>query len=130
VLTTGLAEGINPKEMARRLTKELRTIQRTRAEVLARTEVINSYSEATLDRYERAGIEGATVSGEFATADDDRVCPICEAIEGAEFAADAMRDATFSFESSESEPDRLEGTYPVKPPVHPQCRCAILPVIE
>jgi len=34
--------------MARRLTKEVRTIQRTQAEVLARTEVINSYSEATL----------------------------------------------------------------------------------
>jgi len=130
VLTTGLAEGINPKEMARRLTKELRTVQRTRAEVLARTEVINSYSEATLDRYERAGIEGATVSGEFATADDDRVCPICEAIEGAEFAADAMRSETFTFEPSESEPTHLGGEYPVKPPVHPQCRCAILPVIE
>lgn len=130
VLTEGLAEGVNPREMARRLTKEVRTIQRTQAEVLARTEVINSYADATLDRYERAGIEGATVSGEFATADDGRVCPICESIEGAEFATDAMRSETFTFEPSESEADSLGGEYPVKPPVHPQCRCAILPVIE
>mgnify|MGYP000196805860 CR=1 FL=1 len=129
VLATGLDEGVNPREMARRLTKEVRTIQRTRAEVLARTEVINSYSEATLDRYDRAGVGGATVSGEFATADDDRVCPICEALEGTEFGTDEMRSATFDFEASESEPDHLEGEYPVKPPVHPQCRCAILPVI-
>jgi SPP1 gp7 family putative phage head morphogenesis protein len=128
-LTDGLAEGVNPREMARRLTKEVRTIQRTQAEVLARTEVINSYAEATLDRYERGGVEGVTVSGEFATADDDRVCPICEAIEGAEFATDAMRTATFEFEAGDDEPDSLGGEYPVKPPVHPQCRCAILPVV-
>jgi SPP1 gp7 family putative phage head morphogenesis protein len=130
VLTQGLAEGVNPREMARRLTKEVRTIQRTRAEVLARTEVINSYADATLDRYDRADVDGVTVSGEFATADDSRVCPICEAIEGAEYATDAMREATFEYDSDEGEPDSLGGEYPVKPPVHPQCRCAILPVIE
>lgn len=129
-LTQGLADGVNPREMARRLTKEIRTLQHTRAEVLARTEVINSYSEATLDRYERAQVDGVTVSGEFATADDERVCPICESIEGSEFATDAMRSATFTFDPSDSEPDSLGGEYPVKPPVHPQCRCAILPVVE
>jgi len=129
VLTEGLAEGLNPRDMARRLTKEVRTIQHTQAEVLARTEVINSYSTSTLDRYERAGVDGVSVSGEFATADDDRVCPICEAIEATEYAIDEMREQTFSFESSDSEPDHLEGEYPVKPPVHPQCRCAILPVV-
>jgi len=130
VLTDGLDEGVNPREMARRLTKEVRTLQRTRAEVLARTEVINSYSEATLDRYERAGQSGVIVSGEFATADDDRVCPLCESIAGTEHGIDEMRDATFTYEAGESEPDSLGGTYPVRPPVHPQCRCAILPVIE
>lgn len=130
VLTEGLAEGVNPREMARRLTKEVRTIQRTRAEVLARTEVINSYSEATLDRYDRAGQDGVTVSGEFATADDSRVCPICEAIEGTEYGTDEMRQATFSYEADADEPDSLGGEYRVRPPVHPQCRCAILPVIQ
>jgi SPP1 gp7 family putative phage head morphogenesis protein len=130
-LTQGLAEGVNPKEMARRLTKQVRSFQRTHAEVLARTEIINSYAEATLDRYERAGVDGVTVSGEFATADDSRVCPICDSIEGAEFAADEMRTATFTFDPS-SDPDAVPsdgGTYPVKPPVHPRCRCTILPVV-
>jgi len=130
VLTEGLAEGVNPREMARRLTKEVRTIQRTRAEVLARTEVINSYSEATLDRYDRVGQSGVTVSGEFATADDSRVCPICEAIAGAEYATGEMREATFTYSADADEADSLGGEYPVKPPVHPQCRCAIYPVVE
>lgn len=130
ILTQGLADGWNPRKMADKLSEEVRTLQHTRAEVLARTEVINSYAEATLDRYERAGTDGVTVSGEFATADDDRVCPICESIAGTEYATDAMREATFAFEPSEAEPDHLVGEYPVKPPVHPQCRCAILPVVE
>jgi len=129
-LTEGLVEGINPRQMADRLTKEVQDIQRTQAEVLARTETINSYSEATLDRFDRAGVGEATVSGEFSTADDERVCPICESIEGREFSTDAMREMTFQFEPTESEPDSLAGTYPVKPPVHPNCRCAILPVVS
>lgn len=130
VLTQGLAEGINPREMARRLTKEVQTIQRTQAEVLARTETINAYSEASLDRYDRAGQADVTLSGEFSTAGDDRVCPICEALEGQEFDTEAMRAEAFEYEPDADEPPSLGGTYPVKPPVHPQCRCAILPVIE
>jgi SPP1 gp7 family putative phage head morphogenesis protein len=127
-LTAGLAEGVNPRELARRLTSEIATLQRTRAEVLARTEVINSHSEATLDRYERAGVD-AVSHGEWATADDDRVCPICESLEGQEFTIDEMREGTFTFAPSESEPDHLAGEYRLKPPAHPQGRCAILPVI-
>jgi len=129
-LTEGLANGENPREIARRLTDEIETIQKTRAEVLARTEIINSYSTATLDRYDRVGQQAVTVSGEFATADDDRVCPICEALEGREFATGEMRTATFTFSPSASEPDHLAGEYAVKPPVHPQCRCTILPVVN
>lgn len=129
-VTTGLAEGINPREMARRATAEARGVQRTRAEVIARTETIRAHSEATLDRYERARVGGVTVSGEFTTADDARVCPICEHIAGDAFTPRAMRDATVAFEPSDSEPDHLAGEYPVMPPVHPQCRCAILPVVD
>lgn len=129
VLSEGLAEGINPREMANRLTNKIGTIQRTRAEVLARTEVINSYADATLDRYDRADVGGVSVSGEFATADDQRVCPICEAIEGTVYATDEMREATFNYDADDDEADSLGGEYPVKPPIHPQCRCAILPSI-
>lgn len=128
-LTQGLADGWNPRKMARKLADEVETLQTTRAEVLARTEVINSYSDATLDRYERAGADGVTVSGEFATAEDNRVCPICKSIAGAEYATDKMRSATFEYEAAEDEAPSLGGVYPVKPPVHPQCRCAILPVV-
>jgi SPP1 gp7 family putative phage head morphogenesis protein len=134
MLSAGLAEGVNPREMARRLTNEIETLQKTQAEVLARTEVINSYSTASLSRFDRAGQSEVKVSGEFATADDQRVCPICEALEGETYSTGAMREETFEFDAEESDhPDAvpsLSGEYRVQPPVHPQCRCAILPVIQ
>jgi SPP1 gp7 family putative phage head morphogenesis protein len=134
MLSTGLAEGVNPREMARRLTNEIETLQKTQAEVLARTEIINSYSTASLDRYDRSKTDGVKVSGEFATADDERVCPICEALEGETYSTDAMREETFEFDAEQSDhPDAvpsLSGEYRVQPPVHPQCRCCILPVIQ
>jgi len=129
VLTRGLAEGVNPRELARRLTKEVRTLQRTRAEVLARTEIIRSHAEASLSRYERAGTTGVTVSGEIATAEDDDVCPICEHVAGDSVPTGQMRDGSFTFSPSESEPNHLAGECPLLPPLHPRCRCTVLPVV-
>ncbi|SFR42175.1 phage putative head morphogenesis protein, SPP1 gp7 family [Halogeometricum rufum] len=130
-LTKGLAQGQNPRKIADRITKEVRTIQRTRAETLARTEVINSYSTASLDRYEDAGVE--TVShGEWSTAGDSRVCPICKRLDGREFSISEMRTGTFQITADElgdDEPDSLAGAYRLQPPCHPNGRCAILPVV-
>ena len=48
----------------------------------------------------------------------------------AEFSVtDGELPETFEYDADEDEPDSLGGECPVKPPVHPQCRCAILPVI-
>lgn len=127
-LTQGLAEGVNPREMARRLTKEVRNIQRKRAEVLARTETVHSYSEMTVTRYEQAGIDKVQ-HGEWADSDDDRVCPICSRLDGREIPMTEIREATFTFEPRGDEPDRLAGEYPLMPPAHPQGRCALLPVV-
>lgn len=130
VFTEGLASGWNPRKMASELNAEINSIQQTRAEVLARTETINSYSVATLDRYERAGVGEVTVSGEWATADDNDVCPICDAVAGTVATTSRLRNGTFQFDAPGDAPDYLAGTYPLRPPAHPNCRCAILPVVE
>ena len=127
-LTRGLAEGWNPRKMAGELTSEIEDLQRSRAEVLARTETINSHSKATLDRYESAGVDTVR-HGEWATADDDDVCPICAAIGGTVRTITEMREGTFQFDAPGDVSDYMAGTYPLRPPAHPNCRCSILPVI-
>jgi hypothetical protein len=59
-LLEGLRDGINPKEMARNLTDEIESLQKTRAEMLARTEVVQAYTSSTIDRYREAGVSAVT----------------------------------------------------------------------
>jgi SPP1 gp7 family putative phage head morphogenesis protein len=127
-LLEGLRDGINPKEMARNLTDEIESIQRTQAETLARTETIFAYTESSLDRYREAGVDSVT-QAEFIDADDSRVCPICEKLDGRITPMSAIDTATFTFEPGEEDQDSLGGEYAVKPPTHPNCRCTLLPVI-
>lgn len=101
-LATGLAEG----ESIPKLTKRIRTYYgdafKRRAPMVARTEVIAASNEGALRGYEEQGVQKA----EFYPAPD--ACPECVA---------------------------EVGIYPVdeahgKIPVHPNCRCVFLPVVE
>lgn len=120
-LTTGFVEGVNPREMARRVNDRVDKIGITRARTLARTETIHAHTEGTLTRFEREGVEQVTISAEWATAGDLRVCPICVSIEGEVFTTTQARTETFTFDESE---------FPLRPPAHPNCRCALLPVVS
>lgn len=107
-LAQGLAEGINPNDMARRLTDRVKKIGRTRARVLARTEVINAHAEASLNSYKEAQLDGVEVQAEFSTAGDSRVCDQCAPLEGKAYTIEESRG---------------------KIPVHPNCRCTFIPAV-
>lgn len=108
-LATSLTEGVGAREIARRLTSDVRRVGLTRARVLARTETIAAHAEATINSYDEAGVEGVEVESEFTTSRDDRVCPQCEALEGRTYTLDEARGVI---------------------PVHPNCRCAWIPVVR
>jgi len=122
ILAQGMAEGRNPREMARLLTRTITgpagdlsltdTLGRfipakRRAEMLARTEVIRAHHVATIQEYRNWGVEGVTVKAEWMTAEDDRVCPECLALEHQVFELDVIESMI---------------------PLHPQCRCVALPL--
>lgn len=109
ILAEGLAAGQNPAVIARQINNRIDKIGITRARVLARTEVISAHAQATLNGYEEAGIEGVETRAEFATAGDGDVCPECEALEGKVYSIQESRGVI---------------------PVHPNCRCAWIPVVE
>jgi SPP1 gp7 family putative phage head morphogenesis protein len=127
-LLEGLRDGINPKEMARNLTDEIESLQKIRAEMLARTEVVQAYTASSIDRYREAGVSAVT-QVERSDASDSRVCPICEALDGRVTPMSEIETATFTFEPGENDADSLAGEYAVAPPSHPACRCTLLPVI-
>lgn len=108
VLAEGMASGWGMDQIADTLDDTVDGIGINRARMLARTETIRSHAEATLNTYEEAGIEGVEVLSEFTTAGDDKVCDECEALAGTEYTLEEARGVI---------------------PVHPNCRCAWLPVV-
>jgi len=109
ILAQGMADGRGPREIARQMSQAVDGIGRTRANVLARTEVIRAHAEATLNEFETLGVTDVVAEVELSTAGDDRVCPDCDSLSGHVYTIDDARGVI---------------------PVHPNCRCAWLPVVE
>jgi SPP1 gp7 family putative phage head morphogenesis protein len=106
VLTDGLATGQGPRKVAREMRSRVSSIGLVRSVTMARTEIINAHAEATLNRYQQAGVQGVSALAEFLTAQDDRVCPQCEALEATVYKLEEARGLI---------------------PVHANCRCVWLP---
>jgi len=104
-LTDGISIGESIPKLAKRISTKVDTIGIHRATVMARTEAINAFTIGSELRYAQAGIEEIS----WLTASDDRVCSYCGPLDGKVFRIDSRHE---------------------RPPLHPQCRCAILPVLE
>ena len=109
VLAEGITQGQNPRRMATAINDRVDKVGLHRARLIARTETVRAHNEGALNRYAdvRDRIEGVRALVEFTTAGDDRVCPECSALEGSVWDVDSARGEI---------------------PVHPNCRCAWLPV--
>ena len=107
-LAEGMARGLGAKEMAKLITQQVDGVGMRRALLLARTEVIRAFNEAALNRYEEYGVRDVVGQVELSTAGDHRVCSICAGLAGQAMPVQQARGLI---------------------PVHPNCRCAWLPVV-
>jgi len=105
-LTDGLVQGKNPRDIAKDLTKVISSIGKTRANTIARTEIIRAHAEGQLDALEQLGVEEVGVAVEWSTAGDERVCPECEPLEGVVLKVSEAHGLL---------------------PRHPNCRCSFIP---
>jgi len=97
-LTDGLAAGESPDEIASQIADSIESIGMTRATVIARTEIMDSYNTARLQEWEEAGV---TQVGVLIAAD---ACPQCQAYNA-------------------GEPYQASKAYG-NLPRHPRCRCS------
>ena len=109
IFSQALTEGVGPKVIAKRITDEIKSISKNRAIVLARTETIRVFAEASLNVMEQNGVEGIKADVEFLTAQDRRTCKKCLSLEGHIYTTQQARGVI---------------------PVHARCRCRWAPVIE
>lgn len=121
VLAQGFIDGDNPRLIARKLNHVISgmgenlgitdTLGRyipgqRRAELLARTEIIRAHHKGMIQEFRNWGVEGVQVLAEFRTAGDRRVCDICSSMQGNTYTLDEAENII---------------------PVHPLCRCIVLP---
>lgn len=111
------SNGVTPKRARDMAIRDAARRHRERAYSVARTELATAYNtgahEATKEAQAR-GYLGPTVKV-WSTADDERVCPTCGALDGKE----AEMDEEFTG-ISRSWSTRIH------PPAHPGCRCGVL----
>ena len=108
ILAQGLADGLNPMQMARNINDRVRKIGLTRARRLARTEVIRAHHVGTIQEYKNWGVEGVAVEASLVTSGLPNVCPQCEAL---------AAGGPYTLK-------KIEGMIPV----HPECHCSTIPV--
>lgn len=109
IVTEGLATGASPLDVAREITRSIRSIGVVRGRAIARTEILRAHSTATLTRFRQSGIQAVQGFAEFSTAGDNRVCQTCQDLEGKRFTLDEAASII---------------------PVHVNCRCVWLPVVD
>lgn len=76
-----------------------------RATMIARTETIRSFSEATVDYYKKSEVVKEL---EFHVAPDERLCEVCSGYSGNRYSIEEAQGFI---------------------PVHPMCRCTWLPIV-
>lgn len=132
VILRGQEEGWSIRNMAKALTQVFSDFDKTRATMIARTETIRSNNAAALASYKQAGI----ARFQWYAAQDERVCPFCNELHvqyGPGTEGQVIGQVFFEEgESMEVLEEQLVFSYePIyQPPLHPNCRCSVLPVIE
>lgn len=98
-----LGEGVD--DLAKRVRETYEDAKGYRAEVIARTETISAFTEGNRQLYQESGVKQL----QFYTATDERVCEECYSKHGNKYGIDEAGGMI---------------------PVHPQCRCTWIAVME
>jgi uncharacterized protein with gpF-like domain len=105
-----------------------------KARMIARTSSIWAYNEGSLDAMEEMGVQVV----EWQTGGDDLVCPFCSALNGVRVElgtpfAEGGVELEVEGTNAKGKSVTLSMTPYLDvyhPPLHPNCRCAMLPVIK
>ena len=127
-LADGIEVGEGIPELRKRVEEVFVGMEKYRSERIARSEVIRATNWAT----EQAYIESKVVEGKaWLTAMDERVCTTCGPMDGREIPLKEnyfnQGDVIIGSDGSETIADYGDIGFP---PLHPNCRCTIIPIVK
>ena len=115
LLTQGIEDGKSIPQIRDTMRAEFAEFSKNQAEKIARTEILRTSNYAAIDAFEQSGVVEAK---QWLTAMDDRVDPICEELNGK--IIKQMKGKFFRDSYSDG----------IAPPIHPNCRCVLIPVLK
>lgn len=123
-VSAGLAEGDSLQQIGKRVTQEYDAIKGSKMTRLVRTETLKASNEATMYGYQQLGIT------EKEWFNNPGACDFCKSVEdmGAQGMADVFIEKGESITDSEGNERTFDYESVEHPPLHPNCRCVLLPV--
>lgn len=132
---SGQIRGLDPRAVARSMEGRSAGFDRTYSELIARTSIAWSQAEGSISRFRQIGV---TQKQWYAT-EDERTCPFCNRMHGTIIPINnSFLGRSQPFEGTVQTPDgklktvrmtSAPGLPTDHPPLHPNCRCGILPVL-
>lgn len=123
-VSAGLAEGDSLQQIGKRVTKEYDTVKGSKMTRLVRTETLKASNEATMFGYQQLGI---TEKEWFSNPGE---CDYCQSV--AAMGKQGMGDVFVEKGETLTDGEGNERTFDYEsvehPPLHPNCRCVLLPV--
>lgn len=127
-LNDGIKEGEGIPELRKRVESLFDDMDKYRSERIARSEVIRASNFATHEAYEQSGVVEEL---EWLTTDDEATCEWCGPLDGEHI----KLNGSF-FDRGDKYRGRDGGLLDIDyesvkhPPLHPNCRCTIIPIIK
>ncbi len=126
-IAAGISAGEGIAKIKDRVSEVFKAATETRSELIARTEVSRASNFATQEGYKQSGVVRAK---EWLTAADERLCEFCAAMDGKIIGLDENFFDKGDEMSGENGNLKLDYENVASPPLHPNCRCTLIPVIK
>lgn len=132
LLQTALADGVAAGESIPQLKARVQELfdgmQDYRAERIARSEVVRASNFAATEAYDQSGVvEGV----QWIVTPDDRLCPYCEELDGKTISlGDNFFNKGDTVTGSDNSTFDLNYEDVEFPPLHPNCRCTVVPIVK
>jgi SPP1 gp7 family putative phage head morphogenesis protein len=131
-LAQGIRNGEGLKELSARIMSVMGNCSTNRAMCIARTQASMMQNYADVQAWSQSGV---VIGKEWYTAHDDRVCGFCADMDGKiidlkEMYFDKNDEIAFVDSKGHEHTMALDYRSIGEPPLHPNCKCTLLPVIK
>lgn len=134
ILVESAKNGDSVDQISRKITQKFSDFDSKRAKNVARTEVLKASNHASLEGFKQSG---QVVGKEWFTALDELVCPYCSLMTNPNTGTGVVlpNDEKFFLKGetiigTNGKPFYVDFEDVQAPPLHPNCRCTLLPVLR